>query len=153
MEDSRIDELVKQVRTLTLQVEALTQDLRRRDSRSPSLSAQENTEKELRRRGNESSSLRHPSTEQELRRRDSRSPSLSSQDIFVRPEFVVGDRVRVLNAIKKPATWSNARRWSEAEAKTATVTRVRATQAFFTTDNGVETWRAPNNLRRIRHDE
>jgi hypothetical protein len=61
--------------------------------------------------------------------------------------------VRILNPIKKPATWNNSRKWSEADAKNATVTEVRTEQIFFTTDNGVETWRAPNNLQNLSHHE
>jgi hypothetical protein len=63
--------------------------------------------------------------------------------------FCIGDRVRILNKIKKPATWNNTRQWLEVEARTAVVTLVCAEQVFFTTDNGVKTWRAPNNLRRL----
>jgi len=65
------------------------------------------------------------------------------------PDYAVGDRVRILNKIKKPATWNNNIVWSESDARLATVTEVRPTQIFFTTDNGVETWRAPNNLRNL----
>lgn len=63
--------------------------------------------------------------------------------------YSIGDRVRILNKIKKPATWDNRIEWSEARARLGTVTEVRAKQIFFTTDNGVETWRAPNNLRKV----
>ena len=116
MEDDRVDELIEHVRRLTIQVQSL---------------------------------------ERELRRRDSLSPSLRSVDesIVSRSVFTVGDRVRILNSIKKPATWDNTKTWSEGAAKVATVTKVRATQIFFTTDNGVSTWRAPNNLQKISRDE
>ena len=113
MEDSRIDDLIDQVRILTIKVESLKQELRRRGGTSPPLSAP--------------SSL-------EVRAADS--------------EFRVGDRVRILNRFNKLATWNNNKRWSEAEARVATVTKVRTTQIFFVTDNGVETWRAPNNLKK-----
>ena len=63
--------------------------------------------------------------------------------------FQVGDRVRILNRVRRPATWNATRRWSEAQALTATVTVVRSDQVFFVTDNGVSTWRAPNNIRRL----
>jgi hypothetical protein len=114
MEDSRIDELIEQVRTLSLQVEELKQELRRRDSRSPP------------------------------------SRTLVAKD---RSGFEIGDRVRVLNAVKKPATWDNSTKWIEAEARLGTVTKVRVGQIFYTTDNGTETWRAPNNLRRLTQHE
>jgi hypothetical protein len=97
--------------------------------------------------------LQVASLEKELRRRNGTSPTPSVVESVVRSEFAEGDRVRILNVVKKPATWDNAKRWSEAQAKTATVTKVRAGQIFFRTDNGVSTWRAPNNLRKIQQDE
>jgi hypothetical protein len=112
MEDSRIDDLIDQVRSLTIEVESLKQELRRRESSSPPSSAQPRAE-----------------------------------DTQARRELRVGDRVRILNRFSKPAVWDNRKRWVEAEAKTATVTKVRTRQVFFVTDNGVETWRAPNNLK------
>jgi hypothetical protein len=76
MEDSRIHNLTDQVRILTIEVEGLKRQLRRRErSSSPPSSAQPRAQ------------------------------------------------------------------------ETATVTTVRIGQIFFVTDNGVETWRAPNNLK------
>ena len=112
MEDSRIDDLIDQVCSLTIEVESLKQELRRRESNSPPSSAQ-----------------------------------LRAEGTAARRELRVGDRVRILNRFSKPAVWDNSKRWVEAEAKTATVTEVGAQQVFFVTDNGVETWRAPNNLK------
>ena len=60
-----------------------------------------------------------------------------------------GDRVKIKNKFNKPATWPAERRWDKEEAKLATVTKVTREQVHFTTDNGVRTWRAPNNLERI----
>ena len=107
MEDGRMNELIDQVRQLTIEVESLKKELRR----------QENT-----------------------------SPPLRTREPRGRVLFAIGNQVRVLNRFKKPAsTGNNNKEWSEAEAKTATVTEVRATQVFFVTNNGIETWRAPNN--------
>ena len=64
--------------------------------------------------------------------------------------IVKGDRVRIINKVKRPAVWTSQLAWDKERERYATVTRVTPTQVFFTTDNGVETWRAPNNLRRIR---
>ena len=114
MEDSRIDDLIEQVRSLTIQVESLKQELRRRGSSPPPLST-----------------------------------TLSAEIGTTDSSFKVGDRVRILNRFNKTVAWNNNRRWSEAEAKTATVTQVRTEQIFFVTDNGVKTWRAPNNLRKL----
>jgi hypothetical protein len=65
------------------------------------------------------------------------------------PRFKRGDRVLIKNKLKKPATWSNEVTWNEAEAKTATVSHIYKGQVHFVTDNGVKTWRAVNNLKRI----
>ena len=124
MEDSRIDDLIEEVRNLTIEVQTLKQELR---------------------------------SQQELRRRDSNPPPLRStsgiEQRAARSNFKVGDRVQILNQFKKPAVWDNSKRWSEAEAKTATVTKVREGQIFFLTDNGVSTWRAPNNLKELQQHE
>jgi hypothetical protein len=65
--------------------------------------------------------------------------------------LVRGDRVRIKarNKVRKPATWDKRIPWSEDKERTATVTRVTPTQIHFITDNGVETWRAPNNIYKI----
>ena len=63
--------------------------------------------------------------------------------------FRVGDRVRITNKVKKPATWPRGQVWSESEFRSATVTRVTRLQIHFVTDNGISTWRAPNNLERF----
>ena len=60
-----------------------------------------------------------------------------------------GDRVRIRNRVYKPATWPADRHWDKEQAKLATVTRVTSEQIHFVTDNGIRTWRAPNNLERI----
>ena len=64
-----------------------------------------------------------------------------------------GDRVRIKNKVRKPATWSSAVVWTEAKERLATVTRVTRDQVHFVTDNGTRTWRAPNNLTRLNIDE
>jgi hypothetical protein len=60
-----------------------------------------------------------------------------------------GDRIRITNRVKKPATWTGASVSDEERERVATVTRVRPKQVHFVTDNGTRTWRAPNNVRRI----
>lgn len=63
--------------------------------------------------------------------------------------FAQGDRVRVINRVRRPASWPSDRRWDEQLARAATVTYVTAVpdRVYFTTDNGIETWRIPTNLR------
>ena len=60
-----------------------------------------------------------------------------------------GDRVRITNKIRRPAT-ATATWTAEQQERTATVvTRVTAEQIHVvTTDNGTRTWRAPNNVRK-----
>jgi len=57
-----------------------------------------------------------------------------------------GDRVRITNKVRKPATAGPS--WTEHQERVATVTRVTAEQIHIVTDNGTRTWRAPNNLRK-----
>ena len=75
----------------------------------------------------------------------------ASEAGFVYGNIVIGDRVRIKkrNKVRKPATWTSQVAWSAEKERTATVTRVTPTQVHFITDNGVETWRAPNNLDKI----
>jgi hypothetical protein len=65
--------------------------------------------------------------------------------------FKRGDRIWIKNRIHKPASWDNSVVWVEREAKTATVTDVKirglTTQVHFVADNGIHTWRAPNNIQ------
>ena len=59
--------------------------------------------------------------------------------------FRPGDRVRITNKVKRPATWDNSNPWNQEAAQRATVTRIYKEQVHFRTDNGIETWRARNN--------
>jgi hypothetical protein len=60
-----------------------------------------------------------------------------------------GDRIRIKNKVRRPATWNNDFKWTKEKERTATITRVQADQIHFITDNGAETWRAPNNVKKI----
>ena len=62
-------------------------------------------------------------------------------------ELRPGDRVRIKNKIRRPATAGPS--WSETRERSATVTRVTVDQVHIITDNGTRTWRARNNLRLI----
>ena len=72
--------------------------------------------------------------------------------------FAQGDRVWVQNAIRKPANWDDsAGTWKQEKRATVTEVLIKGptVQVHFETDNGVKTWRAPNNLRicrRLRHE-
>ena len=119
MEDSRIDDLIRELRSLQLQVAQQLQ-----------AAAQHRVQEADEHRREDAQAVPH-----DLPRHAN--------------GFRIGDRVHILNKIKKPANWNNVRQWLEVEAKTAVVTLVRDEQVFFITDNGVKTWRAPNNLRRL----
>jgi hypothetical protein len=61
-------------------------------------------------------------------------------------DFVVGERVRITNQVRKPVDWCEDFVWSEQDAKRATVTKVTPDRVYFVTDNGIRTWRMPSNL-------
>jgi hypothetical protein len=63
--------------------------------------------------------------------------------------FRRGDRVRINNKLRKPATWSDSAEWNQEQAQKATVTHNYKGQVHLITDNGVKTWQATNNLTRI----
>jgi hypothetical protein len=60
-----------------------------------------------------------------------------------------GDRVNIVNKLNKPSTWSPHVEWCQENAQRGTVTHFHKGQVHFITDNGVKTWRAINNLRKI----
>jgi hypothetical protein len=59
--------------------------------------------------------------------------------------FRQGDRVRITNKVRKPATAGPS--WTEARERSAVVTKIVPDQVHILTDNGTRTWRAPNNLQ------
>ena len=79
------------------------------------------------------------------RRPDEYTTSTAEQETGLSP----GDRVYVVNRVRKPATWTSKVVWTAEKERRATVTRVTATQIHILTDNGVRTWRAPNNLQKL----
>ena len=63
--------------------------------------------------------------------------------------FNRGDRVRVTNSVRKPTNWPSNLEWDARLARKATVTYATTLpeRVYFVTDNGVETWRIPTNLK------
>ena len=62
----------------------------------------------------------------------------------------VGDRIWIKNKVQKPAHWPSQTPWVESEYRSARVlTKISAQQIFALTDNRIDTWRVPNNLRKI----
>jgi hypothetical protein len=60
-----------------------------------------------------------------------------------------GDRIRIINKIRKPPSWPEEVPWTEERERTGTVTRLIKDQVHFRTDNGRDTWRATKNIRRL----
>jgi hypothetical protein len=62
--------------------------------------------------------------------------------------FAKGDRIWIINSVNKPASWDNNTLWRETRSATVTEVLIKGpvVQVHFTTDNGVSTWRAPNNI-------
>jgi hypothetical protein len=80
--------------------------------------------------------------------RDKNNNRSTEQTTIANAEIKRGDRVRISNKVRKPA--SAGPTWTEAKERLATVTRVTATQVHILTDNGTRTWRGPNNLRLLQ---
>ena len=81
--------------------------------------------------------------------REGSSASSASEPPLQVPVFRRGDRVRINNKLRKPATWSDSAEWNQEQAQKATVTHNYKGQVHLITDNGVKTWQATNNLTRI----
>jgi hypothetical protein len=63
--------------------------------------------------------------------------------------FEQGDRIRITNQVTKPAHWGTNETWNYRDALRATVTFTTADRIYFVTDNGVNTWRAVRNIKRL----
>jgi hypothetical protein len=99
MEDHRIDDIIAELRVLRLQVTHLVTELNRREDRA--------------------ATALPPTTEY----RAVTAPPPTTESRMQRHGYTLGDRLRVLNKIKKPASWDNRVDWSEATARKATVTQ------------------------------
>jgi hypothetical protein len=120
MAERQIEELIRELRTLKLRVATLEA---------------ENDEQRVRRESSEYS------------RTITTASSSSTHSVERVNDIGRGDRVRITNTVKKPAYWTKA--WDEKKERLATVTKVTPSQIHFRTDNGVNTWRAPNNVRKV----
>ena len=74
----------------------------------------------------------------------------ADEHLSTTPFFQRGDLVKIRNIVRKPATWHSDNEWNQEQAQLATVTHNYKGQVHFVTDNGVKTWRAVNNLTRIK---
>jgi hypothetical protein len=86
--------------------------------------------------------------EQELERAVPEVPTADREERI--HGFAKRDRIWIKNTVRKPASWNNNIEWNGNKARSATVTKVLikgpVVQVHFITDNGVSTWRAPNNV-------
>ena len=78
---------------------------------------------------------------------NAREDGIDVDPVAIQHGLRTGDRVRIKNKIRKPATAGPS--WTENKERLATVVRITVDQVHLTTDNGTKTWRAPNNLRLI----
>jgi len=62
--------------------------------------------------------------------------------------FRIGQRVYITNRIRRPINWSST--WEAQKERFATVTKQVNNKVFVHTDNGVDTWRAPKNLSKLK---
>lgn len=139
-----IQELISALKTLRIQEAELTAQL----------------EEAVEERNQEGTSTPQHETE---RKREGTNTSYKTVSITreAKGVFFKGDRIWIKNKLHKPANWNDNLEWVEKEGKTATVTEVLTKgpnrQVHFLTDNGVRTWRAPNNVRLLtqstQHDE
>ena len=93
--------------------------------------------------------VRVSQVEAQLRETRSRQEATAVLPTTPQTDLTRGDRVRIINKIKRPANW--LARWDEGDIKNerrATVTHTVRDQVWIITDNGMKTWRAPNNLER-----
>ena len=86
-------------------------------------------------------------TQLEAARLNEQGPAVDAT-VAASNELKKGDRVRVRNALKKPATWPRDAIWKKELAQVATVTHLYREQVHIT-DNSVKTWRASNNLELV----
>ena len=89
--------------------------------------------------------------EEELQTLRSQDTSGSTNEPIV--VFTAGDKVTIINQVRKPRTWTGA--WDPTAIiaeRRATVTHTVGDQVWIVTGNGTETWRLSTNLQR-RNDE
>ena len=64
-------------------------------------------------------------------------------------DISVGDRIRIVNRVKRPANQPENGHWTEERERLGTVTKIVGDRIHFVTGNGTHTWRAPNNVKKI----
>jgi hypothetical protein len=78
-----------------------------------------------------------------------RTLSVTESSTVKNDKVKAGDRIRIINKIRKPASWPEEVIWTEEKERVGTVTRLIKDQVHFRTDNGRDTWRATKNVRKL----
>jgi formylmethanofuran dehydrogenase subunit A len=73
---------------------------------------------------------------------------LPSNITSTRQTFTKGDRVLITNKIRKPKTAGI--NWTESKERLAVVSKIVNDQIHVVTDNGTNTWRIQDNLKRFQ---
>jgi hypothetical protein len=76
------------------------------------------------------------------RRRGTRAPAVAPAPL------VVGERVRIANKVRRPNGWPPAP--NDETDQVGVVTRITSTRVYIATDTGINTWRAPTNVTRLK---
>jgi hypothetical protein len=87
--------------------------------------------------------------QEELKQHNRSQQTPPSTSTVINTLIQLGDRIRITNTVKKPLSWDNAIEFNQQQAKLATVTAVVNNRIYFTTDNGIHTWRSRRNI--IQH--
>jgi TolA-binding protein len=109
MEQS-IAQLSNQVRALSLQVEELQKEIRQNNQR-------QQTPQQIKQRHQNNSA-------------PSLAPTHNTGVTYTTPAFIYqpGDRIRILNKVRRPTNWDDPAKWNAATARKATVTSVTSTR-------------------------
>ena len=135
MEGTNLAELIEELRALKIRETEIVAELKRANDARPGTSLQRDIDAAEFRRANDAR------TGASIQRG---TPAAVTANNSAHRR---GDRVRITNKVRKPA--SAGPTWTEAKERLATVTSVNETQVFILTDNGTRTWRGPNNLRTL----
>ena len=68
--------------------------------------------------------------------------------------FRVGDRIYVVNRVRRPTIIPRGSDWTAGKERQGTVTGIdrRSNRIYYTSDNGTETWRLSKNLTHLNQN-
>jgi ligand-binding sensor domain-containing protein len=87
----------------------------------------------------------------QLKLRENKIVEALSHHQCLSARFKIGDRVRIVNQVRRPKRWPQDRDWNSERARNATVTDIDNfnERVYITTDNGIATWRKEHNLTKL----